>query len=136
MTTTTIHASFSNDVKTVWQIVTSLTNYTWRSDISRIKIIEPQKQFIEYAKNGYPTAFTITVLKPYQRYEFDLENDNMRGHWIGLFTYENGITTIDFTENITAKKVFFKPLIKLYLKKQQTIYINDLKKVLKTKQTV
>lgn len=136
MTTTNIHASFSNDVKTVWQIVTSLTNYTWRSDISRIKIIEPQKQFIEYTKNCYPTTFTITVLKPYQRYEFDLENDNMHGHWIGVFTYENGITTIDFTENITAKKFFLKPLIKLYLKKQQTTYINDLKKVLKTKQNV
>lgn len=133
MTTTNIRASFSNDVKTVWQIVTSLTNYTWRSDISKIKIIEPQKQFIEYTKNGYPTTFTVTVLKPYQRYEFDLENDNMRGHWIGVFTYENGITTIDFTENITAKKFFLKPLIKLYLKKQQTAYINDLKKVLKTK---
>ncbi len=133
MTTTTIRVSFSNDIKTVWQTVTSLTSYTWRSDISKIKIIKSQKQFIEYTKNGYPTTFTITVSKPYQRYEFDLENDNIYGHWIGIFTYKNGITTIDFTENITAKKLFLKPLLKLYLKKQQTAYINDLKKVLKTK---
>lgn len=136
MTTANTQASFSNDIETVWQIVTSLTNYTWRSDISKIKIIEPQKKFIEYTKNGYPTTFTITVLKPYQRYEFDMENDKMHGHWIGVFTYDNNITTIDFTEKITAKKFFIKPFVKLYLKKQQTTYINDLKKALATKKTV
>ena len=37
---------------------------------------------------------------------------------------------IDFTEDVTAKKVFMKPFVKGYLKKQQETYVNDLKKAL------
>lgn len=130
MTIANIKASFSCDLETVWNIVTSLEHYTWRSDLSKITIIEPQKQFIEYTQKGYPTTFTITAYKPYQRYEFVIDNDNIKGHWIGLFSYHDGITTIDFTEIITAKKFFMKPFVKSYLKKQQNTYINDLKKAL------
>lgn len=130
MAITNIKASLPVDIKTVWEMVTSLNNYTWRSDISKIEIIEPQKKFIEYTYNNYPTIFTITVFEQYHRYEFDMENNNIKGHWIGLFTYQNGITTIDFTEDVIAKKIYMKPLVKSYLKKQQTIYLNDLKNAL------
>lgn len=130
MAVTNINTILPVDIKTVWDIVTSLNNYTWRSDISKIEIIEPQKKFIEYTANNYPTTFTITAYEPYHRYEFDMENDNIKGHWTGLFTYQNGITTIDFTEDVIAKKIYMKPLVKSYLKKQQTIYLNDLKKAL------
>lgn len=130
MAVTNIKVSLPIDIKTVWEIVTSLNSYTWRSDISKIEIIEPHKKFIEYTYNNYPTTFTITVYEQYHRYEFDMENNNMKGHWTGLFTYHNGITTIDFTEDVIAKKIYMKPLVKSYLKKQQTIYLNDLKKAL------
>lgn len=39
-------------------------------------------------------------------------------------------TQIDFTENVTPKKWFMKPFVKLYLKKQQTQFVLDLKKAL------
>ena len=74
MVITNIKASFPNDIKTIWNIVTSLDNYTWRSDLSKLEIIKSQEQFIEYTKNGYPTTFTITCFRPYQRYEFSMEN--------------------------------------------------------------
>ena len=109
---------------------THIDNYTWRSDLSKLEIIKSQEQFIEYTKNGYPTTFTITCFRPYQRYEFSMENSNMKGHWIGLFSSHNGITSIDFTENITPKKFFMKPFVKRYLKKQQAAYIRDLTAVL------
>ncbi|MCH5281969.1 MAG: polyketide cyclase, partial [Lachnospiraceae bacterium] len=64
------------------------------------------------------------------RWEFDMENDNMKGHWIGVFTQKDGQTEIDFTEDVIAKKVFMKPFVKSYLKKQQSQYISDLKKEL------
>ena len=38
------------------------------------------------------------------------------------------ITEIDFTEQVTAKKIFMKPFIKSYLKKQQAQFVADLKK--------
>lgn len=35
-------------------------------------------------------------------------------------------TEIDFTEDVTAKKVLMKPFVKAYLKKQQARYVKDL----------
>ena len=56
----------------------------------------------------------------------------MTGYWIGLFNEKDGFTTIDFTEDVTPKKIYMKPFVKSYLKKQQQTYIHDLKKVLET----
>ena len=68
------------------------------------------------------------VTEPYKRWEFDMENSNMKGHWIGLFTSKDNKTEIDFTEYVTVKKFFMKPFVKSYLKKQQAQFISDLKK--------
>ncbi len=130
MAISNIKSTFSFDIERVWNIVTSQENYLWRSDLSKIEIKKLDKQFVEYTKDGYSTNFTITVYEPNERYELDMENENMKGHWIGIFSYNNGETTIDFTENVTAKKLFMKPFVKLYLKKQQATYIRDLKKAL------
>ena len=132
MVMTNRKATFACDVKTIWKIITSLEDYAWRSDISKIEIVKSQKQFIEYTKGLYPTTFTITVFEPYQRYEFTMENSRMTGYWIGLFNEKDGFTTIDFTEDVTPKKIYMKPFVKSYLKKQQQTYIHDLKKVLET----
>lgn len=130
MAVSKIRAEFVKDVKEVWDIVTSLENYSWRSDISKIEVADAGKKFVEVTKDGYRTEFRITALEQCKRYEFDMENDNMAGHWTGVFSYENGVTTIDFTEDVTAKKAFMKPFVKMYLKKQQNTYINDLGKAL------
>lgn len=130
MAVSKIRAEFEKDVKLVWDIVTSLKDYSWRSDISKIEIVDDGKKFVEVTKDGYRTEFKITAFEECQRYEFDMENDNMVGHWTGVFSYKNGVTSIDFTEDVTAKKVFMKPFVKMYLKKQQNIYIRDLQKAL------
>ena len=129
MAISNMKATFECEVKKVWETVTSLEKYTWRSDLSKIEVLN-DKQFIEYTNEGYATTFTITVMDLYQRWEFDMENDNMKGHWIGVFTQKDGQTEIDFTEDVIAKKVFMKPFVKSYLKKQQSQYISDLKKEL------
>lgn len=59
-----------------------------------------------------------------------MENSNMKGHWIGVFTSIDDKTEIDFTEQITAKKFYMKPFVKSYLKKQQTQFVMDLKRLL------
>ena len=79
-----IKAVFTANIQEIWNIVTSLENYQWRSDLSRIEILN-EKQFVEYTKEGFPTTFTITAKEIYKRWEFDMENSNMRGHWIGIF---------------------------------------------------
>lgn len=131
MAVSNIKASFKSDIQKTWKTVTSLEEHFWRSDLSKIEIIN-DKQFIEYTKQGYATTFTITATEPYKRWEFDMENENIKGHWIGIFTENGEQTEIDFTEDVIAKKIFMKPFVKSYLKKQQTQYISDLKKALES----
>lgn len=130
MALSTITAEFQSHVEKVWDIVTSLEEYSWRSDLSKIVIVIPDKEFEEHTKDGYVTRFTITAREPYKRYEFDMENGNMKGHWTGLFSYRDGRTTITFTENVVAKKIFMKPFVGAYLRKQQAAYVRDLKRAL------
>lgn len=127
MAVSTIKAEFSCETEKIWNIVTSLENYSWRSDLDKIVILKPGKEFEEHTKEGYVTKFKITAYEPCKRYEFDMENDNMAGHWTGIFSCQDGKTMIDFTENVTAKKIFMKPFVGIYLKKQQNAYINDLR---------
>ena len=129
MAISNIKALFQSNVKTVWNVVTSLEKYQWRSDLSKIEILN-EKQFVEYTKDGFTTTFTITVSEPYRRWEFDMENDNIKGHWAGIFTEKGDWTEIDFTENVVAKKLIMKPFVKAFLKKQQKLYVSDLKKEL------
>ena len=124
-----IKALFQSEIKDVWNVVTALDNYEWRSDLSKIEVIN-DKQFVEYTKDGYATTFTITVMKPFERWEFDMENSNMRGHWTGVFSIRNGQTEIEFAEDVTAKKLILRPFVKAYLKKQQKQYVMDLRNVL------
>lgn len=122
-------AVFQSDIQRVWEVVTSLNDYAWRSDLSKIEILN-ENQFIEYTKEGYPTTFTITRTEPCRRWEFDMENSNMKGHWTGVFVEKDGNTEIDFTEEVTAKKVIMRPFVKAFLKKQQELYVADLRKAL------
>lgn len=125
-----ISAIINNDIHKVWDIVLAIDKYsTWRSDLSKTEVIN-DKQFVEYTKDGYATTFTVTMVEPYKRWEFDIENSNMKGHWIGVFIYKGNETQIDLTENVIPKKWFMKPFVKSYLKKQQMQFILDLKKVL------
>ncbi|MDB2174365.1 SRPBCC family protein [Blautia wexlerae] len=106
MAISNINTIISNDIQKVWNIVLAVDKYnSWRSDLSKTEIIN-DKQFIEYTKNGYATTFTVTVVEPYKRWEFDMDNSNMKGHWIGIFTDKGNETQIDFTENVIPKKWF------------------------------
>lgn len=82
MAISNIRAVFRCDIKKVWDTVTSLENYQWRSDLGRIEVLSDTR------------------------------------------------TEIDFTENVVAKKLFMKPFVKAFLKKQQKQYVSDLEKAL------
>lgn len=38
------------------------------------------------------------VCQPYRRWEFDIENSNMKSHWSGIFTNKGNETEIDFMD--------------------------------------
>lgn len=128
MATSNIKALIPSELCTVWEFVLDIENYAaWRSDLSKTEVIS-DTQFIEYTKDGYPTTFTVTVIEPYKRWEFDMENSNMKGHWIGVFTDKGNETEIDFTECVEAKNWLMKPFVKSYLKKQQAQFVEDIMK--------
>ena len=128
MATSNIKALIPSELRQVWGFVLDIENYAaWRSDLSKTEVIS-DKQFIEYTKDGYPTTFTVTLVEPYRRWEFDMENSNMKGHWIGIFTAKGDETEIDFTEQVEAKKLLMKPFVKSYLKKQQIQFVADIMK--------
>lgn len=130
MITSNIKTVLPYDICQVWKVVFDVEHYsTWRSDISKVDIIH-EKQFVEYTQKGYPTTFTVTFVETSKRWEFDMENSNIKGHWIGIFTSQGNGTEIDFTECVTVKKCYMKPFVKSFLKKQQTQFITDLKKAL------
>lgn len=117
---------FDCDKEKIWDIVTDNSNYSWRSDLSKIEIID-DKHFIEYDKNNFPTYFVITSKQKNKEYKFDMENKNIKGKWIGLFKeLSNGKVEIDFTEEIDTNNIIMKLLAKSYLKSMQKRYIKDL----------
>lgn len=127
--TITLHT----DIQKVWNLVTDNNNFKWRSDLSSIEIID-DKKFVEYTKNGFSTEFIITKKDEFKQYEFNMNNKNMVGHWIGIFSEtEFGGTKIDFTEEIHIKNPIMELLSYLFMniKKMQEKYVEDLKRELR-----
>lgn len=123
------------DIHKVWETVLAVEHYhIWKSDVSKTEVID-EKQFIEYTKDGYSTSFTVTVAEPRRRWELDMENSHIKGHWTGIFASKGSETEIDVTVCVTAKKLSTRPLGKsvfeqVYLKKEPEQFIIDLKKSL------
>jgi len=130
MIKSSIKKQFSCDKNKLWDVITDNNNYSWRSDLSKIEIID-NIHFVEYTKNNFPTYFTITSKIKLEEYKFDLENKNLKGKWIGVFKeLPNGTIELDFTEEIEGNNFIMKLLAKLYLKSQQKRYMRDLEKEL------
>ena len=116
-------------IEKVWNKVTDLNDFVWRSDLKNIRIIDDNK-FVEISKDGIETYFKVTECIKNQCWSFEIENENIKGTWVGKFYSHGDKTTLDFTENIVSKKLIFKPFIGSYLRKQQNLYFKDLKKAL------
>lgn len=125
-----IKADFPCTVERLWDVVTSLEDYAWRSDLSRIEVTG-KNNFIEYTTDGKATYYTVTAEEPYKKWEFTMENTDIKGTWVCTFSEEDGRAAVKFTGNIRAKKFYLNPLLKSYMKKHNKRYTQDLKKALK-----
>ena len=126
----TIKSSIQADLATVWHVVTSLHDFSWRSDIISIEVFD-EKHFKETSKDGYETSFTITVVESLMKYSFLMDNENLSGEWTGYFNQTERGTEIQFTESVCLKKWWLYPFAKWYLKKHQKQYVSDLRLKLK-----
>ena len=126
MAVSNLRATLICPIEVVWDTVTNLNDFSWRSDLKDVRIID-EYNFIEITKDGIETYFKITECIKYQSWIFEIENKNIKGTWVGKFYADGDKTILDFTENIVSKKSILKPFISLYLKRQQKIYFRDLK---------
>lgn len=129
MPTSKVTVHFSYPVERVWQVVTDLSNTAWRSDLKRVEVLD-EAHFVEHTKSGYATNFTITACEPLHRWAFIMENGNMSGSWEGIFeTAEDG-TRLHCTETVNAKRWWMRPFVPGYLRRQQRLYLDDLRREL------
>lgn len=128
--TSTMTVCLQADLEKIWAAVTNLQEYSWRSDLSKIEASGDGKTFTEYAKNGFPTVFTITAFEPCRRYAFDMQNASMHGHWDGTFTQTDKGVIAEFTETVTVRGALMRIFAGTYLKNQQKRYFADLQKYL------
>lgn len=127
MMETAIREILPYDINTVWTVLRNVEDYPeWRSDVSRTEIPDGTV-FIEYGKNEFQTVFTITKEERPYRWEFDIDNANISGHWTGMLQETENGTEVAFTEAVSVKKFIFKPFVKTYLKRQQSRFLEDLK---------
>ena len=72
-----IKATLASDIRKVWDTVTDLKDWSWRSGLDRIEVLS-DTQFVEYTEDGFATTFTVTLKERYKRWEFDMENSRMQ----------------------------------------------------------
>ena len=127
MTEAEMRAILPAKLELVWETVTDLTRWDWRTDLKALRVL-PDGRFQEIPQNGPATMFTITRLEPMACYQFNMENDNIRGSWTGVFRPVPEGTEIVFTERVSPKKWWMAPFVKGYLKQQQSRYLADLRR--------
>uniref|UniRef100_UPI003FEDE606 SRPBCC family protein n=1 Tax=Dysosmobacter welbionis TaxID=2093857 RepID=UPI003FEDE606 len=129
MPTSRVTVQFPCPVERVWQVVTDLAHTIWRSDLARVEVLD-EVHFVEHTKSGYATNFTVTACEPFRRWAFTMENGNMSVSWEGVFEAAEGGTQLHCTETVNAKHWWMRPFVPSYLKRQQKLYLDDLRKEL------
>ena len=129
MATSQVTVLFPCPVEQVWHTVTDLAHTDWRSDLVRVDVLDGT-HFVEHTKSGYATHFTVTACKPTYFWSFTMENGNMSGAWEGIFQAAEGGTRLICTETVHAKHWWMRPFVPGYLKRQQRLYLDDLRQKL------
>lgn len=129
MATSKVTVHFPCTVEQVWQTVTDLAHIAWRSDLAQVEVLD-EAHFIEHTKSGYAVSFTVTACEPPRFWAFTMENSNMYGSWEGIFEAEEDGARLTCTETVNAKHWWMRPFVPGYLKRQQKLYLNDLRKEL------
>ena len=129
MATSKVTVQFPCPVEQVWQTVTDLAHTAWRSDLAWVEVLD-ETHFVEHTKSGYATNFTVTDCKALRHWAFTMANGNMSGSWEGIVEAAEGGTRLTCTETVNAKRWWMRPVVPGYLKRQQKLYLDDLRREL------
>lgn len=120
-------AKFNSPVQKVWDAVTDHGDISWRKDLDDITFHD-ESSFIERAKNGFATTFSVSLKQPDERYELDMSNANMSGRRTYLFSPHKNGTYMRITEEVFVQDRRMGMFAILYLKKRQKEYTGYLSK--------
>ena len=132
MATSQAAAEFCCPLETLWRTVTDLEHTAWRSDLARVEILS-EGGFVEHTRSGYATRFAVTACEAPHFWAFTMENGNMSGDWEGRFEETANGSRLVCTETVNAKRWWMRPFVPGYLKRQQALYLNDLRRALSGK---
>ncbi|NLY20659.1 MAG: hypothetical protein GXZ08_05210 [Tissierellia bacterium] len=126
-----IFANLKSSPRSVWEVITNKEDYSWRSDLEKIEIVDETK-FIEYHKSGNKTVFIIVDKIPYEEYRLNIFHDKFTGEWVAKLKEKSDGTTIEIYKKIemTDKLTELMSYMSINMKMEQKIYIRDLKKKL------
>lgn len=118
----------------VWQVVTDLMNWQWRSDLSSCEIVD-ERRFIEIPKKGKPIRFCTTRLEECRIWEFHMDSPSLTGIWKGTFEpTENGGCRVRFVENVCFRQRLVPNwVVKRFLTAYQARYFRDLRAELQSR---
>lgn len=123
--------NFSSDIQTVWDVITNNEDYDWRSDVSKIEILDNGDSWIEYSsKDNSIISFKVSKKNIAKEYCFSMENPIFTGQFESKFESSSPSgARIEFIESISIKNPLIKPLSYLFFNVQafQDKYISDLK---------
>ena len=117
------------DMETIWAVITRRRDTGWRSDLDRVEW-EDDTHFVEYTKGGTATRFTVTASHPPRHWALALENPHLTGRWTGMLEPVPEGTRVIFAESVFPRRCWLRPLVGLYLKRQQKQYFADLRRCL------
>ncbi len=135
MVKSSLKVKLNFDIVKVWNKVTYLENYSWRSDLNDLEVLN-NDTFIINKKKKNPTVCKITFAKLYRQWEIKIDNKHFSGEYAGIFKGDEEHCVIEFYGNLKPKNIYILPFLKDILKKEQTNYINDLQKALLSEVTV
>lgn len=123
---------FQTDLDILWDVITNNNDYSWRSNIKEIKVLD-DKRFVEIDHEGVETVFTIITFDENKKYEIDYENEDLKGHWVGLFYLTSQGAELDMVEDVEAKNALLSLFVPKTLKQMREVYIEDIQRAVVAK---
>lgn len=118
----------------IWQVVTDLAKWQWRSDLSDCKVLD-ERRFIEFPKKGKPLHFCTTHFEEPHIWEFQIDSPALIGTWKGTFdATENDGCLVKFIEDVQPRQRLVPNwLAKRFLTAYQAQYFHDLRNELQSR---
>ncbi len=125
-------ATFSCEAEKVWEVVSNISDFSWRRDVREIEMTS-ERCFTEINKEGYRTSYKITELEELKSITLEFQNENIHGFTTMILTEEDGVTTADYSLEGMVSKAFMKPFVKAAMRIRHAEYLEDLQKALENK---